>query len=266
MPTQEMVIWVARLIAAGFALMACLPHLLLLVGLRRYRGGTYGGPDDLLPDDSPDAYREKYQQLLALGFRPFGIYWSRIGRTITTESYIFGSADHPCLAQIYSRSHNLYLVTVFEGGDVIYTMDAYEADRAQPGYRVKGLLDPTVAELLAEHRRQVAARLAEGLEPLPTASLADAPPIFRAVNTNPVSFRLLTSTAASNLGIHLFVLALGAGGAGWAFGFAGLAPWAGMIAGAAFLKWLWSGSSTRVKLDPRKTTATQAEQVPFRER
>ena len=39
----------------------------------------------LIPDDSPDAYREKYQQLQALGFRPLGIYWSRIGRTITTE-------------------------------------------------------------------------------------------------------------------------------------------------------------------------------------
>ena len=262
MPTQETVIWIARLIAAGFAWMVCWPPLLLLLGLRRYRGGTYGGPDDLIPDDSPDAYREKYQQLQALGFRPLGIYWSRIGRTITTESYIFASADDHCLAQIYSRSHNLYLVTAFQGGAVTYTMDTYPADRPQPGYWVKGLLDATVAQLLAEHRRQVAARRAEGLEPLPTACLADAPPIFGAVNTHPVAQRALTSTAATNLGVHLFVLALGGSVAGWAFGFTGLAPWVGMIAGAAFLKWLWSGSSTRVKLDRRKTTATEAASAP----
>jgi len=49
MPTQETVIWIARLIAAGFAWMVCWPPLLLLLGLRRYRGGTYGGPDDLTP-------------------------------------------------------------------------------------------------------------------------------------------------------------------------------------------------------------------------
>jgi hypothetical protein len=258
MPNHEMLTWVVRLVAAGFALAVCLPHLLLWLGLRRYRNGTYGGPEDLTPDDKPDVYRKKYQELLAHGFRPLGIHWSRVGRTIATETYIFGSSEHRCLAQIYSRSHNLYLVTAFQGGDVIYTMDAYPAERHLPGYRVTGLLDPTVEELLDEHRRQVDGWVAAGREPLPTAALADAPPIFGAVNTHPANDRLMTSVSATNLGLALFVLALGAALAGWGFGFSGPAPWLGMVAGGAFLNWLWSGHSTRVKLDRTMTKATEA--------
>ncbi len=257
MDKQEILTLFAQIIAVALVLMVCLPHLLLWLGVRRYRNGVYGGPEDLTPEDKQDAYREKYEQLLAHDFKPLGIHWSRIGRTISTESYVFGSSDHRCLAQIYSRSHNLYLVSAFKGGDVIYTMDTYPKEQHLPGYRVTGLLDPTVEELLAEHRRQVNEWTAEGRELLPTASLEDAPPIFGAVNTHPASNRLLASAAASNLGFALFILAAGGGLAGWLRGFSGPAPWIGVIAGGAFMKWLWSDASTRAKLDRNKTQLTE---------
>src|SRR5207237_5097946 len=93
--------------------------------------------------------------------------------------------------------------------------------------------------------------VAQGRELLPTACLADAPRIFRAVNTHPANSRLWTSASATNLGFAVFILALGAGIAGWRAGFSGPAPWLGIIAAGAFLKWLWSDCSTRVKLNPR---------------
>jgi hypothetical protein len=257
MDKQEMLTGLAQIVAGGLVLMVCLPHLLLWLGVRRYRNGIYGGPEDLTPDDKHDAYRKKYEQLLAHDFKPLGIHWSRIGRTISTESYVFGSRDYRCLAQIYSRSHNLYLVSAFKGGDVIYTMDSYPEERHQPGYRVTGLLDPTVEELLAVHRRQVNEWAAAGRESLPTASLDDAPPIFGAVNTHPMAKRMLASAAASNLCFALFILALGGGLAGWIRGFSGPAPWLGVIVAGAFMKWLWSDASTRVKLDRNRTQSTE---------
>jgi hypothetical protein len=257
MNTQEMLTTVVQIIAISLAVMVCLPHLLLWLGVRRYRNGIYGGPEDLTPNDEQDTYGKKYEQLLAHDFQPLGMHWSQIGRTISTESYVFGSSRHRCLAQIYSRSHNLYLVTAFKGGDVIYTMDSSATERHLPGYRGTGLLDATVEDLLAEHRRQVNAWVAEGRAPMSTASLEDAVPIFAAVNTHPSSSRLLTSASAGNLGFALFMLALGAGLGGWIRGFSGPGPWLGMIVSGAFLQWLWSGASTRVKLDRNRTRLTE---------
>jgi hypothetical protein len=257
MDNQELLKGLAQLIAGGMILLVCYPHLFLLLGLRRYRNGTYGGPEDLLPGEKQDVYRNKYEQLLAHGFKPLGIHWSQIGRTISTETYVFGSQEHRCLAQIYSRSNNLYLVTAFKGGDVMYAMDTCPKERRLPGYWVTGLQDPTVEELLAEHRRQVNEWVAAGREPLRTASLEDAPPVFRAVNTHPASNRMLTSAAAGNLRFALFILALGGGLAGWRFGFSGPAPWLGIIVAGAFMKWLWSDASTRVKLDRNVTRSTE---------
>jgi hypothetical protein len=108
-------------------------------------------------------------------------------------------------------------------------MDTCPKEVRLPGYRVTGLLDASVEDLLAEHRRQVNEWVAEWRKPLPTASLADAPPVFRAVNTHSANKRLLTSASASNLGFALIILALGAGLAGWGLGFTGPAPWLGMI-------------------------------------
>jgi hypothetical protein len=263
---QEMVMAIIPVIAAGFAFMLCWPHLLLLLGLRRYRNGTYGGPKDLSPDGKPDIYRDKYQQLLARGFKPLGIHWSRVGHTVSTETYVFGCPEHRCLAQIYSRSHNLYLVSAFEGGDVMYTMDTCPKNHRLPGYWVTGVLGAPVVDLLTEHRRKVDEWAAQGREPLPTACLADAPPIFRAVNTHPANGRLWTSAAATNLGFSVFILALGAGLAGWRTGFSGAGPWLGMIAAGAFLKWLSTDCSTRVKLDPRMTETTEAPASSAKER
>jgi hypothetical protein len=263
---QEFIAVIVPVIAAGFALMVCWPHLLLLLGLRRYRNGTYGGPEDLSPEDKPDVYRDKYQQLVARGFKPLGIHWSRVGHTVSTETYVFGSSEHRCLAQIYSRSHNLYLVTAFQNGDVMYTMDTCPKNHRVPGYWVTGLFGAPVVDLLTEHRRHVDEWVAQGLEPLPAACLDDGPPIFRAVNNHPANSRLWTSASATNLGFAVFILALGAGIAGWRAGFSGPAPWIGMIVGGAFLKWLWSDHSTRVKLDRRLTDATEVAAPSTEER
>jgi hypothetical protein len=257
MLNQEILRWAARLAAGALALAVCLPHFLLLIGWRRYRNGVYGGPEDLSPDSKDDVYQVKYEQLVAHGFKPLGIHWSRVGRTISTETYVFGSVQQRCLAQVYSRSHNLYLVTAFQGGDIVYTMDTCSKEHHVAGYWVTGLQGANVEELLAAHRRKVSAWAAEGREALPTPSLPDAPAVFRAVNTHPVNNRLLRSVAASNLGFTLFLLALGTGLAGWLFGFSGPAPWLGLIAAGALLKWLWSNHSTRVKLDPKTTQATE---------
>ena len=257
MHQQEILTLLAQIIALGLAFFVSLPHLLLLLGLRRYRNGTYGGPEELRPEDKPEAYRSKYEQLLAHGFEPLGMHWSRIGRTISTQAYLFGSTDHRCLAEIYSRSNNLYLITAFEGGDVLYTMDTCLKEKRLPGYRVTGILDANVEQLLAEHRGQVNEWVAEGRKPLPSASLNDALMICRAVNTHPVNNRMLTSAAASNLRFALIILALGGGLTGWKCGFSGPAPWLGVIVAGAFMKWLWSGASTRVKLDRKLTQAAE---------
>src|SRR5947209_19172840 len=102
MDKQATLIGITQVIAAGMVLLVCLPHLLLWLGVRRYRNGVYGGPEDLTPNDQQDVYRNKYEQLLAHGFQPLGVHWSRIGRTISTESFVFGSSDNRCLAQIYT--------------------------------------------------------------------------------------------------------------------------------------------------------------------
>jgi hypothetical protein len=87
--------------------------------------------------------------------------------------------------------------------------------------------------------------------------LEDAPPVFGAVNTHPASSRMLTSAAAGNLAFALVILAAGGGFAGWLRGFSGPAPWIGVIVGGAFMKWLWSDASTRVKLDRNVTRSTE---------
>jgi hypothetical protein len=105
---------IALAVTAG-VVWVCYPHFLLVLGINRYRNGVFGGPEDLEPDNKSERYQDCYQDLIQLGFEPLGLHWSMIGRTISTQAYVFGLPEVPCMAEIYSRSDNLYLVTGFEG-------------------------------------------------------------------------------------------------------------------------------------------------------
>lgn len=260
----EWLTWAMQAIAGVIALKVCFPHLLLLLGLRGYRNGTFGGPDELEPDnlfhdggdsadDEKNVYVAKYQDLLDRGFQPLGVHWSRIGRTISTESYICGAGEHRCLAQIYARSWNLYLVTAFTGGAVTITTDVETQERQVEGYWLSSLPGKSVRDLLAEQRRKINLWDAEGCRPLPVATLADVEPVLRAVNTHPANGRFLTAIALNHLLVLLVILVVSSLVTGSLFGFGGTAPYWGVILSGLFLLWAERTSSTRVKLDERLT-------------
>jgi hypothetical protein len=235
----------------------CYPHILLVLGINQYRNGVFGGPEDLQPDGKSERYQELHRELIHLGFEPLGQHWSTIGRTISTQAYIFGLSEVPCMAEIYSRSENLYLVTGFEGNAALETTSVKTKEVQSKDFWLRSIPDASVKVLLADHRTQVEELVLQGWEPLPASRLEDIPAITRATSSGSEHNARLRGIASQILGNILMSVAIPWLVLGVWFGFGHPLPW--LLAGlpAISFYFLVRRSSTRVKLDKSTIQATQ---------
>lgn len=239
---------IALAVCAG-VVWVCYPHLLLVLGINQYRNDVFGGPEDLEPDDKSERYQDYYNQLTQLGFEPLGLHWSTIGRTISTQAYVFGMPEVPCMAEIYSRSDNLYLVTGFEGNAALETTAVPTKQVRSEDFCLTVLPFASAQVLLADHRIQVEELVVQGWRPLPAAKLEEIPAITRAASSGSNHNSRLRGFALK----HLRTILISVGISGLVFGriFGYSSPWPWLAAGTAALgiHALTQTSSTRVRLD-----------------
>jgi hypothetical protein len=251
---------IALAVCAGVA-WVCYPHLLLVLGINQYRNGVFGGPEDLEPDDKSVRYQDVYYQLVHLGFEPLGLHWSTIGRTISTQTFVFSLPEVHCIATIYSRSDNLYLVTGFEGNAALETTSVRTNEIRSNDFWLTSIPDASVKVLLSGHQNQLQELVSKGWQPLPASKLEDIPAITRAASSGSDHNSRLRSAALKILGTFLLIIAL---------------PWLGLAAFVGYfhpLPWLLAGltslsiyaliqrSSTRVRLDKSTIQSSQPQSV-----
>jgi hypothetical protein len=265
MNLAEFMTWTVAVVVGAGVLWVCYPHLLLVLGVNQYRNGVFGGPEDLDPADKSNRYQDTYFQLIQLGFEPLGLHWSMIGRTISTQAYVFGLSEVPCLAEIYSRSDNLYLVTGFEGRAALETTSVPTNEIRSKDFCLTSLPHASVQVLLADHRNQVQELISKGWQPLPASKLEEIPPITRAASSGSNHGSRLRGFALKHLqSIVLSVLIpwlLLARILGYS------SPWPWLAAGMAALAIhsLTQNSSARVPLDKstiQSTTPQSADGSP----
>jgi len=249
---------IAACVSAG-VLWVCYPHLLLVLGINRYRNGVFGVPEDLEPEDKNPHYQELYDQLTQLGFEPLGLHWSTIGRTISTQAYVFGLPEVPCMAEIYSRSDNLYLVTGFEGNAALETTSVPTNEVRSKDFCLTSLPHASAQVLLADHRNQVEELVGQGWRPLPASRLEEIPAITRAASSGSNHNSRLRGFALGHLRTILTSVAIAGVTFGWIFGFAGPWPWLGAALAAAAFHSMSQSSSTRVRLDKNTIQSSQPQ-------
>ena len=249
---------IAASVTAG-VIWVCYPHFLLVLGINRYRNGVFGGPEDLEPEDKNPGYQEFYDHLTQLGFEPLGLHWSTIGRTISTQTYIFGLPEVPSMAEIYSRSGNLYLVTGFEGNAALETTSVPTKEVRSKDFCLTSLPYASVQVLLNDHRKQVAELIEQGWEPLPASKLEEIPDITRAASSGSSHSSRLRGAALKHLRIFLTSTVVTGLIFGGMLGFDGPWPWLGAALVVAAFHSMFQGSSTRVRLDREIIQSTQPQ-------
>jgi hypothetical protein len=251
---------IALAVTAG-VVWICYPHFLLVLGINQYRNGVFGGPEDLDPDDKSERFQKTYNDLIQLGFEPLGLHWSTIGRTISTQAYVFALSEVPCIAEIYSRSDNLYLVTGFEGNSALETTSVPTKEVRSKDFCLTSLPHASVQVLLADHRNQVEELVAQGWRPLPASRLEEIPAITRAASSGSNHNSRLRGFALKHLQTILTSVGIAALTFGWIFGFAGPWPWLGAALAAAAFHSMSQSSSTRVRLDKNAIQSSQPQSV-----
>ncbi len=259
MNLSEYSIYIFAIGASVGVFWVCYPHILLVLGINRYRNGVFGGPEDLKPDDKSERYRDHYDQLTQLGFEPLGLHWSTIGQTISTQAYVFGLREVPCMAEIYSRSDNLYIVTGFEGNAAMETTSLKTNEIRSKDYWLSSIPNASVQVLLDEHRHQLQELVSQGWQPLPASKLEDIPAITRAASSGSEHNSRLCGAALKILGTFLLIIALPWLGLATLMGYSHPLPWliAGLITWGLYA--LVQTSSVRVKLDKSTIQATQSK-------
>src|SRR5262249_29491054 len=79
----------------------CLPQVLKLTGLSRFRNGIRAGPEGVHLDKLPEKHADLGLQLLDLGFAPLGVYWESDDFRRTFTEYVFASEKEGCYASLY---------------------------------------------------------------------------------------------------------------------------------------------------------------------
>jgi hypothetical protein len=251
--------WIIAVAVSAGIFWVCYPHVLLVLGINRYHNGVFGGPEDLEPDEKSQRYQEHYDQLTQLGFEPLGLHWSTIGRTISTQAYIFALPEVPCMAEIYSRSDNLYLVTGFEGNAALETTSVATKEVRSKDFCLTSLPYASVQVLLADHRNQVEELVSHGWKPLPASKLEEIPAITHAAASGSEHNSRLRGYALKILRTILISVAIPWLALGSWMGYSHPLPW--LLSGLTALGFysLVQRSSTRVKLDQSTIQATQPQ-------
>jgi len=248
--TSEATLTLTTALVSGLVIgWVCWPYLLLALGWIVYQNGTTGGPGDLDPDGMDEDYQRKYFQLVDLGFLPRGIHWSQVGRQPSTETYVFGSRDLPCMVEVFARSWNVYLLTAFADGTAVETGDAAANEVQTDGLWIGGVPDHPLHEVLSIHRQRVDPLIAEGRQPLPSETLDDFARVAQAVNSHPLQRRMLRAKARRYVALLLAGMVCMGLMAGCLSGFETAAPWVAVMLAGLLLKWDWYAASLQV---PRK--------------
>jgi hypothetical protein len=229
-------------VAVALAVWVCWPHLLVALGLSRFQNGIQGGPGSLDPGDKEEDYQDKYFQLVDLGFLPLGIHWARNGSALATATYVFGSPNQPMMAALSLRSHTLSLLTAFADNLFLQTLDRETRLWQSSSYRLQGLADVPLREVIATHQKAIETLAAQGHQPQPAATLEDFARIARAMNDQPASRRWVRTRALRSVATLLAGFLLCGALSGYAFGFNQPSTWMGLIAFSLWLKWQWQAS------------------------
>lgn len=229
-------------LAAVVALWVCWPHLLVGLGVIRFHNGTVGGPLALDPTDKDDEYRDRYFELVDLGFLPLGIHWARNGQTDSTAAYVFGFPGQPWMATLSLGSLTTSLVTAFRDDIFLQTLDHEIRFWQGSGFRLQGVPDQPMRDVLATHQKAVEALIGQGHEPMPEATLEDYAAIARAINLHPASQRWLRSRSLRYVATLLIGFLFCGALSGVMFRFDNPSTWLGLIAFGLWMKWQWQSS------------------------
>ena len=202
------------------------------------------------PPGRGEVYGYKYHQLVDLGFRPLGIYWERLGWSLTSKEYVFARPGTSCMAYITSRSHTVYFITGFVDGAIVITNDNADGeDFMASDYWSLNVPGCPLREVLAEHEDEVERfATAKQQERLPTATLGDFLKLARAAAVHPEACRKLRSLAGCMVGVLAGLYTFLAAAVGFVFGFDSLAPWLALLAAATWGYWQFRQSSVFVPL------------------
>jgi hypothetical protein len=264
MNLPDYVTYAIALAVCALVAWVCYPHLLLVLGINQYRNGVFGGPQDLEPDGKSEPYHDSYFQLTQLRFEPLGLHWSTIGRTISTKAYVFALPEVPCMAEVYSRSENLYLVTGFEGNAALETTAVQTNEIRSEDFWLTSLPHASIQVLLSDHRSQVQELVGQGWRPLPTSKLEHIPAITRAASSGSEHNSRLRGAALKFLRTILIAVAIPWLAFGSWLGFLHPLPW--LLTGLTALGFysLVQRSSTRVPLDKSIIEASELQSAEDR--
>ncbi len=154
------------LVLAGWL---CLPEVLKLTQLHRFRNGVRGGPEAMSLDDLPRQHAGMGFQLLHMGFRPLGVYWETDDPRRTATEYVYTSSEEGCYATLYGfggTDARVSFITVFGDGAQIHTKNfslGIEADLED--LYADGIATNDLTQVLARHRGAVARFTADGHPP-----------------------------------------------------------------------------------------------------
>jgi hypothetical protein len=153
-------------VALAGAAWFCLPDLLKLAGITRFRNGIRAGPEGVALEVLPEQHAALGFQLLHLGFKPLGVYWESDDPRRTFTEYVFASRREECYAVLYGFTHTdarLSFVTAFADGAQIHTKNfnlGVEADEAD--LYAEGIATNDLRRVLTRHREATARFAADG--------------------------------------------------------------------------------------------------------
>jgi hypothetical protein len=112
-------------LALGILLHLSMRQIMVLLGKSPLRNGFDAGPDAVNPDLVPTLDADLFNDMLALGFKPLGIYWEQIAFSKRFHEYIFVRPGEPCYGTIhradFSKPRAASFFTVFPDGAVAHT-------------------------------------------------------------------------------------------------------------------------------------------------
>jgi len=159
--------WLLAASVWALALAISQRHFWAAVGLEAFDAGWSAGPESITPTGEDELYDSFYEQLLALGFTPAGTTWEQVRGRVRIESRAFLHPTEAWRASTWRAlggDYRVYFVTQFAKGAVL-TANYSRPIWQEPNYLARGLPTLDLAQLLEEHRHDVALQVARGNEP-----------------------------------------------------------------------------------------------------
>jgi hypothetical protein len=113
------------IISLLIVLRLCLPNVLIVLGRSALQCGFSGGPEEVSAYWLNNVDESLYDQMLALGFQPLGVYWEQMPFTRRFHEYVFVRPGTHFYGLLYPDDQIMprraAFLTVFESGVIVMT-------------------------------------------------------------------------------------------------------------------------------------------------